>query len=138
MPRFLHGRKSLLFAAVFSLGLGLAAPAAGQEHSHNSSTAVAMKDLPLTPTQRQTYIGSYTGTSPDGEAMTFRIYEEDGVLKGQPEGQESKRLLYQGDHVFLPEGMPDLTVSFAVAADRATRFTARRPDQVIFEAVRTQ
>jgi hypothetical protein len=81
-----------------------------------------VRDLPLSPEERQRYAGSYTISAPDGGRLVVRIYEEGGVLKGQPEGDEPSRLLYQGDHTFRPELNPAMVVVFTVADNRATRF----------------
>jgi hypothetical protein len=93
-----------------------------------------MKDLPLTAEQRQGYVANYSVTTPEG-TMVFRIYEEGGVLKGAPADDEPKRLQYQGENVFRPEGLPEFTLTFTMEGARATKFVARRGDMVL-EGVR--
>jgi hypothetical protein len=90
-----------------------------------------VKDLPLTAAERQAFVGSYSVTLPFGEQTALRIFEDNGVLKGQPEDQEARRLLYQGDNVFQPEGTPDFVFTFVLEGGRATKFTVRRPDGVM-------
>ena len=120
------------YLAALAIALAFAAPAAAQDAT--AAAAPAMKDLPLTAEQRQGYIGSYAAATPDGR-MAFRIYEEAGVLKGQPEGNEPKRLFYQGENVFHPEGMPEFKVTFTMDGAKAAKFVATTPEGPI-EAVR--
>ena len=120
---------------VLLLALGLPARAASQAQARDTAASSApVKDLPLTAAQRQAFVGSYSVTLPFGEPTSLRIFEENGVLKGQPEDQEARRFLYQGDNVFRPEGA-DFILTFVVDGGRATKFTARRPDGVM-EGVR--
>ena len=130
-----RGRWRLIpiFAAL-SLALVFAAPAAAQAPAQPSPSAQAMKDLPLTAQQRQSYVANYTMTTPDGP-MPFRIFEEGGVLKGAPGDSEPKRLMYQGENVFHPEGMPEFTLTFALDGARATKFVVRSPEWTM-EAIR--
>ena len=102
--------------------------------------ADAPKDLPLTAEQRQAYVGTYEATLPDGQKVNLRVFEENGVLRGLPSNRDaadSRRLLYQGDNVFQPEGMPRFVMTFTVADGKATKFTFTREGQV-FDAVRVQ
>ena len=86
----------------------------------------------LTAAQRQAFVGTYAVTLPFGEPRSLRIFEENGVLMAKPEDQpEAKRLLYQGDNVFRPEGIPDFVFTFVLEGGRATKFTVRRPDGVM-------
>lgn len=71
-----------------------------------------------------------------GGGSVVRIFEENGVLKALSEG-ETRRLRYQGNAVFRPEGLPDFVLTFVIEGDRATRFTGRRPEGVM-EGVRIQ
>jgi hypothetical protein len=119
----------------FLLALFVPAPAAGQAPSRDTTAAAApVKDLPLTAAQRQAFVGTYSVTLPFGEQTSLRIFEENGALKGQPENdpnsQEGRRLLYQGDNVFRPEGA-DFVLTFVLENGRATKFTARREDGVM-------
>ena len=81
----------------------------------------------LTPEQRQGFVATYTLTTPEG-AMPFRIFEQAGALHGQPGDDEPKRLLYQGDNVFQPEGMPEFTVTFTMEGTKATKFVVKSPE----------
>jgi hypothetical protein len=106
--------------------------AAAQTPSRDTTTATAgVKDLPLTPAQRQAFVGTYRVSLPHGEERTARIFEENGVLKLHPSDAEPARLLYQGNNVFHPEGMPDFVFTFTVENGRATKFTVRREDGVM-------
>lgn len=128
-----HARV-LALAPHFALLFALVVPAAAgsQEASRDSSAvAGAVKDLPLTASQRQAFVGSYSVTLPHGEQKTLRVFEDNGVLKGEPEGQNAVRLLYQGDNVFRPEGIPGFVFTFVVENGRATKLTGRRPDGVM-------
>jgi hypothetical protein len=120
------------YAFTLLLVLSLPPCATGQQPVRDTAVASAsVKDLPLTAAQRQAFVGSYSVTLPSGEQRSFRIFEEGGVLKGQPENQEALRLLYQGDNAFRPEGMPNFTLTFVLESGRATKFTGRRPDGVM-------
>jgi hypothetical protein len=120
------------------LALGLPAHAAAQAQSRDTTTEVTppVKDLPLTAAQRQAFVGRYSGTLPFGEERSLRIVEESGVLKAHPEdGEGGARLLYQGDNVFRPEGVPGFVLTFVLENGRATRIVVCRRDGVM-QAVR--
>jgi hypothetical protein len=125
--------------AVLLLAVGLPARATGQEPPRDTTGASArVKDLPLTAAQRQAFVGTYSlkATSgsplPPDASMSFRVVEENGVLMGKPGDQEAaRRLLYQGDNVFRPEGVPDFILTFVIENGRATKFTARKEDGVM-------
>jgi hypothetical protein len=129
--------------AVLLLAVGLPARAGGQAPVRDTTAASPpVKDLPLTAAQRQAFVGTYTVTATTGSplppdaSMSFRIVEENGVLMAKGGDEEAKRLLYQGDHVFRPEGVRgDVTVTFVVENGRATKATIRKEDGVI-EVVR--
>ena len=114
------------YVAALAVALAFAAPVAAQETAP-APAAPAMKDLPLTPEQRQGFVATYTLTTPEG-AMPFRIFEQAGALHGQPGDDEPKRLLYQGDNVFQPEGMPEFTVTFTMEGTKATKFVVKSPE----------
>lgn len=89
-----------------SLALALALCAASSRADAQSATAVpvaaadtGMKDLPLTPAELKSYAGTYSGTSPEGRTMTLAIVEEKGTLVGTMNGDDSSRLLSQGNAV---------------------------------------
>ena len=122
------------YAFMLLPALGLPTRASSQAQNRDTTGASApVKDVPLTAAQRQAFVGSYSVTLPGGGQSSLRIFEENGVLKGQPENQpgDARRLLYQGDNVFWPEGTPNFTLTFVVEGGRATKFTGRRPDGVI-------
>jgi len=127
---------SSLAACAFALPLALGLPtrAAGQEPARDTTAASRpVKDLPLTAAQRQAFVGTYSATLPFGEpGGSLRIYEENGVLMGRlDDASEAKRLLYQGDNAFQPEGVPGFVFRFVLENGRATKFTVRREDGVM-------
>ena len=109
---------------------GLSAQASAQRQDRDTTAAnAAPKDLPLTPGQRQRYIGTYATELPGGEKVALRILEEDGSLKlwaSAPD--ESRRLYYQGDDVFLMENAPGFVIAFVLLHDVAMKFTVRKPE----------
>jgi len=133
-------RKPSMTAGLGALMLvfGLSASAAAAQAKPDT-----IRDLPLTAAQRQSFVGTYTVTLPigeSGERDLLRIFEENGVLKAHsPRDQETRRLLYQGDAVFRPEGMPNFVITFVIAGGHATKFTGRRPElDGVIEGVRIQ
>jgi len=118
---------------------GASARAAAQQHRDTTQAADTVKDLPLTAAQRQSFVGSYSVTLPlGGENDLLRIFDENGVLKAQSlHDKETRRLLYQGDAIFRPEGIPDFVITFVLEGGRATKFTARKPEGAM-EGVRIQ
>jgi hypothetical protein len=127
---------------LLALLLVVIAPAigTGQAPKRDTTTATApVKDLPLSAAERQAFVGTYRTALPHGEERTLRIIEENGVLKGytveEPSDKGPRRLLYQGDNTFRPEGIPDFLFVFIVENGRATKFTGRREDGVM-EGVR--
>ncbi|OLC46274.1 MAG: hypothetical protein AUH43_14430 [Acidobacteria bacterium 13_1_40CM_65_14] len=138
-------RKPSTFGAasiLLVLGFGLFAPGAAAQAKPGDTTRAAetVKDLPLTAAQRQSFVGNYSVTLPFGERDLLRIFEENGVLKAHSSrDQEARRLLYQGDAVFRPEGMPNFVITFVLEGGRATKFTGRRPElEGVMEGVRIQ
>jgi len=123
--------------------LALAAPlrlAAQTQTPAPAAASETVKDLPVAAEQRQAYVGTYEATMPDGQKVSLRVFEENGVLRGLPSNRDpsdSKRLLYQGDNVFQPEGMPRFVMTFTLADGKATKFSFTREGQV-FDAVRVQ
>lgn len=126
-------------AIVLVFVFGASARATAQQRGDSTQAADTVKDLPLTAAQRQSFVGSYSVTLPlGGENDLLRIFDENGVLKAQSmHDKETRRLLYQGDDVFRPEGIPDFLITFVLEGGRATKFTARRPGGVM-EGVRLQ
>jgi len=134
-------RKPSTVTASIALALvfGLSAPAAAQAKPADTTRAAeTVKDLPLPAAQRQSFVGIYSVTLPLGGGSVVRIFEENGVLKALSEG-ETRRLLYQGDAVFRPQGMPNFVITFLLEGGRATKFTGRRPElEGVMEGVRIQ
>ena len=128
------GRLGDFVPCAVALLLAFVAPASARAQTPSRDTTTTapapVKDLPLTAAQRQAFVGTYAVTLPYGEQRTLRVFEEDGVLKGQPNDNEPRRLLYQGDNVFRPEGA-DFVLTFVVENGRATKFTSRREDGVM-------
>lgn len=100
--------------------------------TRDTTRAAAVTDLPLTAAQRQAYVGVYSVSLPQGEQTMLNVYEENGILMAHPENQdESRKLVYQGDNVFLAGGDPEFAIVFVVENGHATKFTVRRADGVI-------
>jgi hypothetical protein len=130
----LRSLADLVAAAVFALLLAVVFPAgaAAQVQAGDTTHKGTSKDLPLTAAQRQAFVGSYAVTLPYGERRSFRIFEENGTLKAQTdEDPGSRRLLYQGDNIFHPAGMPHFAFTFVLQGGLATSFTVQREDGVM-------
>ena len=122
-----------------ALSLALLAPSAARAQEAKTTatataTATASKDVAMTAAERQRYVGTYRLEIP-GATRLFRVYEENGVLHGQPEGSHPARMLYQGENTFRPEHEPSTVVTFTVADGRATRLKVVTGHGT-FEAVR--
>ena len=78
------------------------------------------KDLPLTADERARYVGEYKLTRPDGSRSSFKVFEENGQLMAQPEGQRAVKLMSQGNNVFIAQGAG--RIAFDVTNGRATGF----------------
>ncbi|HWE42441.1 MAG TPA: hypothetical protein VG432_08045 [Gemmatimonadaceae bacterium] len=118
---------------VLLLALGLPASASAQTQPRDTTASSPLvREIPLTPAQRQAYAGIYAVTLPQGEQTTLDVYEENGVLKAHPANQDESRILvYRGDNEFLAGGDPDFVLIFVMENGRATKFTVRRGDGVI-------
>lgn len=136
----MNARTTLRSAcAAAALLVAAAAPARLHAQAQPPAAAQEAKDLPLTAEQRLVYVGHYEATRPDGRKMGLRVFEENGALRGLPDdkdGSESKRLVYQGDNVFYPEGVPYFVMTFTVADGKATKFSFTREGRT-FDALRT-
>ena len=117
-------------ALVCLLISGLPARASAQRQDPDTAAAnAAPKDLPLTPAQRQRYIGTYATELPGGEKVTLRILEEDGSLRlWASEPDDTRRLFYQGDDRFLMEKAPGFVLAFVLLHDVAMKFIVRKPE----------
>lgn len=125
------------------LGLPNRSSAQGQGSTKDSarvSNAVAAKDLPLTAAQRARYVGNYVVQLPQGGSGTVRVLAENGALEmwaSDHDDEKPRRLLSQGDHVFLAENTPDFVVTFVVVDDgRVTGFNIRKADPGLIVGVR--
>lgn len=62
------------------------------------------KDVALGAEERARYVGTYELTRPDGSKVPVKVYEENGQLMAQPEGQRAARLMNQGGNTFIAQG----------------------------------
>ena len=117
----------------FLLAFSLHACAAAHGQVQDTPRAdAALKDRPLTAAQRQSYVGSYTANMPQGGQVSVRVFEENGVLKmWVADPNEARRLLHQGDNVFVLENTPDFVLTFVMQGGRATGFNVRKEDGTI-------
>jgi D-alanyl-D-alanine carboxypeptidase len=89
---------------------------------------------PLTRSQLRRYIGRYAVrevrkdslTSPD--AVTLRVFDENGRLTAQLTGDPLETLILIGDHEFGARARPDMHFTFTVTQGRATQVTFVGPD----------
>jgi D-alanyl-D-alanine carboxypeptidase len=96
-------------AAIVRAVLGLPAP-----------VPTPPKDLALGPEDRARYVGDYTLTRPDGSKQAVRVFEDNGQLTYQPDGQRAAKMQSQGGDVFLAVGAG--RVVFDVVSGRAVGF----------------
>lgn len=75
--------------------------------------AVSQKDLPTTADDRAKLAGRYALTRPDGSKVNVRVYEENGALMVEPDGQPAARMAHQGDNVWTGRGPGRLAFDFA-------------------------
>jgi hypothetical protein len=134
------GRSARTMACVPLLILGLPIRSSAQGRGQDSArVSLAVKDLPLTAAQRQSYVGNYVVDLPQGGSGSVRVLEENGALKlwASDRGDEKpRRLLSQGDHVFLAENTPDFVLTFVMDGGRATGFNVRKADPGLIVGVR--
>lgn len=78
------------------------------------------KDIALGADERARYTGTYAMTRPDGTKLDVRVFEENGQLMVQPEGQRAAKLMNQGGHVFVAQGAGRIV--FDVVDGKATGF----------------
>jgi hypothetical protein len=117
------------FVCLLASTLPAGALAQGQGRQPTRDSA-AVKDLPLTPAQRERYIGRYATELPGGEKVTLRIFEENGALRlwASSNPDEPRRLFYQGDNGFLMENAPGFVLTFVLLRDYAIKFTLHKPE----------
>ena len=83
-----------------ALGIPLVAPPA------------RLVDLPTTAEERARFAGTYRLALPDGRTLELRIFERDGKMLAQGEGQPEISLRYQGNSVFGAAFDPSLRLTF--------------------------
>jgi hypothetical protein len=127
----LHG--AALGAIALALCAVPASRAAAQAIAAPSAVTAdnALKDLPVSPADRASYVGTYSGDSPEGKKMTLVIVEENGKLVGTMNGADPSRLLSQGPGVMRPEMYPTVSVTFTVQDGHATKITMRQGERVM-------
>ena len=77
-----------------------------------------VKDLPITPQDWAKYLGTY-----DLGQFKMRVFDENKVLKAQVVGEDSFRLMYQGEHRFAAEVSSDIRLTFTIENGGATKLT---------------
>jgi hypothetical protein len=70
-----------------------------------------LADLPTTAEERARFAGTYRLVLPNGRTLNLRVFERDGKVLSQADGQGEIRLLYQGNS------------TFGAAFDRSMRLT---------------
>jgi len=124
--------RRILFRT-FPLASAVALLAAGPIAAHGQAgpapaPAASARDLPLTAAGRQRFVGLYSVTAPGQRPASLRVYEADGMLMGQMNGNAPTRLLFQGGDSFRPEQAPAFLVTFTMVDGRATRVSMRSPE----------
>jgi hypothetical protein len=70
-------------------------------------------DLPTSAEERARFAGTYGLKMPNGQVRMFRVFERDGKLISQGEGQGEIPLLYQGNNVFGASFDRSVRITFA-------------------------
>jgi CubicO group peptidase (beta-lactamase class C family) len=94
------------------------------------------RGVALSGTERARYVGSYTLTSPSGQRVPVRVFEQAGTLMGQIGGQPPSRLVALGNHAFVLHENPEVRIDFDVSGERATKLTLVQPGGARVEATR--
>ena len=131
------GTASRAASSLTSLGcafsLIVAAPTAVRAQAESSAPAAsesaAVKDLPLVAAERLGFVGRYALAIPGSgqPPRVLRIFDEQGALMGQVNGNDAMRMLYQGNNVFRAEADPAV-ITFTVEGRRATRVAVTLPE----------
>ena len=87
-------------------------------------------DLPLTPSEREAYVGTYLLRLGE-RTMEIRVFVQDGRLMSQAQGQESFALRSQGGHVFIPTFDEDVRLVFTMMDGRANGVTLHQDGREI-------
>ena len=72
-----------------------------------------LADRPTTAEERARFAGTYQLKLPSGQTLAFRVFERDGKLISQGEGQGEIPLLYQGNSVFGASFDRSVRITFA-------------------------
>ncbi|WP_210490630.1 serine hydrolase domain-containing protein [Rufibacter aurantiacus] len=83
-----------------------------------AALGLEVHDLPLRAKEIGKYQGTYTYRAGQ-KTRELRVFCEKGQLKAQSLGGKPFRLLYQGNHVFIPEVDEDLRIAFSMENGRA-------------------
>jgi CubicO group peptidase (beta-lactamase class C family) len=72
-----------------------------------------LADLPTTAEERARFAGTYRLALPNGRTLALRVFERDGKLMAQGDGQGETPLRYQGNSVFGASFDPSMRLTFA-------------------------
>jgi hypothetical protein len=111
-------RRSICCAAALLLA---AAPLVAQQATPSGSPAPRRDSLvtqPLSPTDREKFVGDYDISLPNGWIMATLVYVEDDQLMVQPEGEQKMPLRYLGNETFGLDFDPTLRLAFEVKAGK--------------------
>ena len=72
-----------------------------------------LADLPTTAEERARFAGTYRLALPNGRTLELRVFERDGKLMAQGDGQNETPLRYQGNSVFGASFDPSMRLTFA-------------------------
>jgi hypothetical protein len=123
---------AILSRCAFAILIGFDLPACMQHQARSQEQihqGALVKDLSLSPEQRKTYVGTYATQLPGGENVTLRILEGNGALRlwaSNPD--ESRRLFYQGENIFLVENAPGFVLTFVVVRNTAMTIKVHKPE----------
>ncbi|GAB3528742.1 hypothetical protein GCM10027443_07120 [Pontibacter brevis] len=96
---------------------------------------VKLLDLPLAAEEMVRYEGTYTYQS-EKRTRAMRVFSENGQLKAQVVGGKPFRLLYQGEHAFIPEVDDDDCLVFSMVNGRAEGYKHHEGRWKVFPAKR--
>lgn len=86
---------------------------------------VEVKNIDLAVKEMQRYKGTYVLRMGKNE-RELKIFEEQGNLMGQLEGQSANRLIYQGNHLFSLAVDPDIKIQFVLENGSAKSFVLQQ------------
>jgi hypothetical protein len=76
-------------------------------------TPPRLRDLPTTAEERARFAGTYRLPLPNGQTLNLRIFERDGQVMAQGEGQPEIPLRYQGNSTFGASFDRSMRITFA-------------------------